>query len=327
MSKENEKYWIGFDLGGTKMLAVVFDDEFKKVGRARKKTKGNEGMDAGLKRINAVIASAIEDAGIEKSQVAGLGIGCPGPLNLKKKILHEAPNLGWSNVPIGKSIESEFGFPVTVANDVDAGIFGEYKFGAGKGSYCVVGIFPGTGVGGGCVYDGKLIRGANCTCMEIGHIQVVSGGALDGAGNRGSLESTASRLVMAGAAAQAAYRGQAPWLLKEVGTDINDIRSGALSNSVANGDKAVKKIIDDAAEHLATAVVTMVHLLAPEKVIFGGGLIEAMGEVILPIVEKSARARILPSLRDVFEVVEAKLGDDAGVMGAAALARQDVLEK
>ena len=125
-------HWIGFDLGGTKMLATVFDKDFKPVGRARKKAKGRDGMDAGLQRINGVIAEAMEDAGVAKKQVRGLGIGCPGPLDLKKRRIRTAPNLGWENVPIASSIESEFGFPVAIANDVDAGVFGEYMFGAGK---------------------------------------------------------------------------------------------------------------------------------------------------------------------------------------------------
>ncbi len=324
---DDKHHWIGFDLGGTKMLAVVFDENFEPIGRARKKTKGHEGMQTGLKRINAVIAEALADANLEAEEIGGLGIGCPGPLNLKKRTIREAPNLGWKNVPIGDSIRDEFGFHVTVANDVDAGVFGEYTFGAGKGARCVVGIFPGTGVGGGCVYDGKLIRGANCTCMEIGHIPIVPDGPLDGLGNRGSLESVASRLAIAGKAAQACYRGAAPVLREKAGTDLSDIRSGALADSIAGGDMAVQAIVEKAAIYMASAVVTVVNLLAPEKVIFGGGLIEAMADTILPIVEKSARQRVLPSLRNVFEIVEATLGDDAGVMGAAALARQEVLQK
>ena len=322
----DEKHWIGFDLGGTKMLAVVYDEDFKPVGRARKKTKGHEGMEAGLNRINNVIEEAIEDANLTPEQIGGLGIGCPGPLNLKKRSIREAPNLGWVNVPIGSSIKDKFGFHVAVANDVDAGVFGEYKFGAGEGARCVVGIFPGTGVGGGCVYEGKLLRGANCTCMEIGHIPIVPDGPLDGMGNKGSLESVASRLAVAGQVAQASYRGAAPTLRERAGTDLSDIRSGALAASVKGGDKAVEQIIEKAAEYLGTAVVTTVNLLAPDKIVFGGGMIEAMGSVILPVVEKTARARVLPSLANVFEIVEAKLGDDAGVMGAAAIAKQEVAE-
>ncbi|MDG1875351.1 MAG: ROK family protein [Mariniblastus sp.] len=321
---DNESYWIGFDLGGTKMLAVVYNSDFKKVGRARKKTKGREGMAAGLKRINAVISAAMDDAGVSAQQVKGLGIGCPGPLDLKKRQIRTAPNLGWDDVPVAKSIENEFGFPVTISNDVDAGVFGEYSFGAGKGARCVFGIFPGTGIGGGCVYEGKLFRGANCTCMEIGHVPILPQGRLDGAGNAGTLEAVASRLSIASDASAAAYRGQAPVLLEDAGTDLSNIRSGALANSVANGDKAVKQIIEKACDHLATSVVTIVHLMAPDIIVFGGGLIEAMPKLMLPRIEKAARQRILPSLRDVFEIKEAKLGDDAGVMGAAALAKQSV---
>ncbi len=318
-------YWIGVDLGGTKILAVVFNDQFEPIGRARKKSKGHEGMELGLKRINQLIREALEDAKITLDMVKGLGIGCPGPLDLKKRLIRTAPNLGWENVPIADSIEAEFKIPVTVANDVDAGVFGEYKFGAGKGARCVVGIFPGTGIGGGCVYEGKILRGANCTCMEIGHIPLVPAGPLDGAGNVGSLEGMASRLSIAGAAAQACFRGQAPYLMEKVGTDVADIRSGTLADSVNNGDTAIAEIIDHTCGYLALSVVTVVHLLAPDVIVFGGGLIEAMSERMLPQIEKIARRRVLPSLRDVFKIVKANLSDDAGAMGAAALARQSVL--
>ena len=156
------KYWVGFDLGGTKMLAVVLDQNFQIIGRARKKTKGHEGMQAGLSRIKNVIELACQDADIAPDALSGIGIGCPGPLDLAKKEIVEAPNLGWTHVPIGSSLESEFGCPVTVANDVDAGVFGEYRFGAGKNARCVAGIFPGTGIGGGCVYEGPFDPRGQC---------------------------------------------------------------------------------------------------------------------------------------------------------------------
>ena len=326
MTDSIKDHWIGFDLGGTKMLAVVYDNKFKQLGKARKKTKGHEGMELGLKRINAVIQEALEDAKVDAKHVKGLGIGCPGPLDIKKKMIRTAPNLGWDEVPIGDSIEKQFGFPVTVANDVDAGVFGEYQFGAGKGKRCVVGIFPGTGIGGGCVYEGKLFRGANCSCMEIGHISVLPGGPIDGANNHGSLEAVASRLTIAGQSALAAYRGQAPNLLEKAGTDIASIRSGAISDSIKKGDKAVKQIVIDACEYLAVSVAAVVHLMAPDVIVFGGGLIEAMPDVMLPEIKKQAQKKIMPALQGVYEIVEAKLGDDAGVMGAAALAKQAVEE-
>lgn len=318
----DKPYWIGVDLGGTKISSVVFDSNFEPVGRARKKTKGREGMEAGLKRINDLIHQALLDAKVSATEVKGLGVGCPGPLDFEKREIRSAPNLGWSNVPIARSIEKEFKFPVTLANDVDSGVFGEYRFGAGRNARCVVGIFPGTGVGGGCVYEGKLLRGTNWSCMEIGHIPLVPAGPLDAAGNPGSLEGMASRLSISGLAAQACYRGQAPNLLEIAGTDVANIRSGQLSEAIKKGDSAILEIVENANQYLALAVVTLVHILAPNVIIFGGGLIEELGDRMLPQIEKLARKRILPSLRDVFKITRTKLGDDAGVKGAAALAAQ-----
>jgi len=323
MAKNTEKeYWVGFDLGGTKMLCEVFDNDFQIVGRSRRKTKGHEGMTAGLKRINNNIHEAIADAGINSDAIQGIGIGCPGPLDFREGLIREAPNLGWKNIPIKDSIESEFDCPAVIANDVDAGLFGEYQFGAARDTRCAFGIFPGTGVGGACVYEGKLFRGTNTSCMEIGHIPLLRKGPLDGAGNSGSLESVASRLAIAAGAAQAAYRGQANYVMENAGTDIGQIRSSVLAKSIQSGDDAVTAIVEQAAEHLGLAVVTVVHLLAPDVIVFGGGLIEAMAGKILPIVEEVARTRILPSLKHEFSIVAAELGDDAAAMGAAALARQ-----
>jgi glucokinase len=321
-----QNYWIGVDLGGTKMLSAVFDQDFQQVGRARKKTKGHEGMESGLKRIEEVIAESIQLAGIAPEQVGGLGIGCPGPLDFEKREIRYAPNLGWNDVPIARRIEADFGIPVAIANDVDAGVFGEYKFGAGRNARCVVGIFPGTGVGGGCVYEGHLLRGTNWTSMEIGHIPLIPLGPLDGAGNSGSLEGMASRLAIAGQAAQAAYRGQAPNLMRIAGTDIVNIRSGQIAEAIQKGDQAILDIVLSANRYLALAVVTVVHLLAPDVVVFGGGLVEELHEHMLGPIEKMARKQVLPTLKDTFKIAKAKLGDEAGVRGAAALAQQAVAE-
>ncbi len=321
--KESE-HWVGFDLGGTKMLSVVYDANFKPLGRSRKRTKGHEGQKAGLQRIVQTIEEALEDAGLKRKDVRGIGIGCPGPLDIKAGVIHQAPNLGWKNVPVRATLESEFKCPAVVANDVDSGVFGEYMFGAGKGANCVVGIFPGTGIGGGCVYRGQLIQGKNCTCMEIGHIPIMAEGPLDGAGNVGTLESLASRLAISSAAAAAAYRGQAPNLLADAGTDISNIRSGAIKDSIDKGDKVVRKIVEHAAGHLSRAVVTMVLLMAPECVVLGGGLVEAMPDIFVDEVTRQTRSQLLPAYRDVFKIVPARLGDDAAVLGAAAWARQSL---
>jgi glucokinase len=322
---ESNGCWVGFDLGGTKMLAVVYDSNFKALGLSRKKTKGHEGKKAGLERMVAVVEEAMQEASVKREDLRAIGIGCPGPLDLKRGIIHEAPNLGWKHVAVRDTLQDEFHCPTVVSNDVDAGVFGEYKFGAGQGANCVVGVFPGTGIGGGCVYQGQLIQGANCTAMEIGHIPIMPQGPLDGAGNAGTLEALASRLAISSAAAAAAYRGHAPCLMDAVGTDIASIRSGALAKSMKE-DPAVRQILEQATQHLSLGVVTLVHLLAPDVIVLGGGLVEAMPEFFVKSVSKAVRERVLPAYRDVFKVLPAALGDDAAVLGAAAWAREQLLK-
>lgn len=324
MAQAEPTHWIGFDLGGTKMMADVYDGQFKRVACSRKKTKGHEGTAAGLKRIIAVIEEALAEAELASKDLAGIGIGCPGPLDLKQGIVLEAPNLGWKNVPVKKVLESHFKCPTIVANDVDAGVYGEYEFGAGKRARCVIGIFPGTGIGGGCVYQGNLLQGTNCSCMEIGHIPLLSDGPLDGVGNAGSLEAVASRLAVSASAAQAAFRGQAPWLMEKRGTTLSDIRSGDLADAIQNGDLFISQIVEKAAEHVGMAVVTAVHLLAPDIVVLGGGLVEAMPELYLRAVRRTFRKRVLPSFREITQIVAAQLGDQATAMGAAAWARKSL---
>ncbi|WP_166820206.1 ROK family protein [Thalassoroseus pseudoceratinae] len=322
MSEQTPKtHWLGFDLGGTKMMATVFDDQFKPLGSKRKRTKGYEGLEAGLERIEATILKALDDAEIDADGLAAIGIGCPGPIDVERGRMIEAPNLGWRNVDIADKLRKKFGCQVVVLNDVDAGVYGEYLFGAGKRARCVVGVFPGTGIGGGCVYRGEIIQGRHVTCMEVGHTQIMAGGPITGNDRQGSLESVASRLAIAAAAAQEAYRGEAPHLRKAVGTNIADIRSGALADSVENGDDSVKRIIKSAAAHIGNAVGGLVHLLAPEVIVLGGGLVEAMPELYVKEVEKTVADFIMPSYKKTYRIETAKLGDDAAVLGAAAWAK------
>ena len=222
-------------MGGTKMLAKVFDASFKELARVRKKTRAQDGGDAGLARMTGLIHDALDDAHLSASDLAGIGMGCPGPLDLDRGILLDLPNLGWHHLGVKKAMEKTFKCPVAIINDVDAGTYGEYRFGAGRKARCALGVFPGTGIGGGCVLDGTLIRGKVNSCMEIGHMTVVPDGPLCGCGKRGCLEAVASRLAVASAAAVAAYRGEAPALLAEAGMDLSNIKSGSLARSIAAG--------------------------------------------------------------------------------------------
>ena len=318
--------WIGFDLGGTKMMAVVYDENLKPLGRRRRKTKGSEGAESGIERIESTIEKALEEADVDAQRVAGIGIGCPGPVDPVRGIIRTAVNLGWDEVPIAAELTKRFKCPTWVLNDVDAGVYGEYRFGAAKSARCTVGIFPGTGIGGGCVYEDTILHGRNITCMEIGHTRISSSSRTSGFELTGTLEAEASRMAIAAEAAKAAFRGDAPYLMKEAGTDLSEIRSGALADSVAAGDKAVKDLIVSASETIGIAVVNIVHLLAPDMIVLGGGLVEAMEDLIVSTVKKTARANCLEPYRNTFDVVAAKLGDDAAVLGAAAWAQKKVTE-
>jgi glucokinase len=326
MNHQNSKYWIGFDLGGTKMLAVLFNSALQPLNRQRRKTKSHLGVQAGVDRITDSIEQVLEEAGITKHQLAGIGMGCPGLLDLDKGILLEASNLGWKNAPLKDTLQSHFNCPTIIANDVDAGVFGEYCQGAAQNARCVLGIFPGTGIGGGCVYDGKILHGSNRSCFEIGHIRVQENGLKCSCGQYGCLETVASRLAIAAEAAQLAHRGQAPSLMELAGTDLSKIKSGMLARSIKKGDTAVRELVCHASRHIGVAIGSMIHLLNPEVIVLGGGLVEAMPELILPEARNAANHFILPSFRNTFKIVSAQLGDDATASGAAAWA-QKALEK
>ena len=317
-------YWVGFDLGGTKMLTCVYDPDFKPLALKRRKTKAHEGAKAGLARMVELVESALEEAGVTRKQVGAIGIGSPGPLDLAAGEIIESPNLAWKRAPLRTHFKEAFGVPAIVLNDVDAGVYGEYRFGTGRKSRCVVGIFPGTGIGGGCVYEGRLISTPSQSCMEIGHLPLVPDGPLCGCGRRGCLEAVASRLAIASAAAAAAHRGDAPHLLEAVGTDISAIRSSALADSIAAGDAAVEDIVRTSARWIGRAAAAAVNLLLPDTVVLGGGLVEAMPDLYLPEVQKAARAHAMPAFRKSFKVVVAEMGDDSTVAGAAAWAAYQV---
>ena len=321
--------WVGFDLGGTKMLSVVYDENFKPLGRKRRKTKALNGLESGVDRLLQTIHDAIKDSDIDPKQLEGIGIGCPGTLNLEKGILEYAPNLGWHNLHVEKLLQEEFGCPAVLANDVDLGVYGEFCFGAGQDAHNVLGVFPGTGIGGGFVYEGKILTGKKTSCMEIGHWPLIPDGPMCGCGKQGCLEAVASRLAISAAVVQAAFRGDAPHLAKVAGTELSNVCSSLLAESIEKGDLVIEEIVRTAARHIGTAVAGLVHLLAPDIVILGGGLVEAMENIFVEEVEETAKQRVMPTYRKSFKVVPAELEDDAAVLGAAAWASKSlkVLER
>ncbi len=318
------EYWIGFDLGGTKMMAVVFGPDLKPVGQERKKTRGRDGAASGIERVQDTIRIALGEARIKPAQLAGIGIGCPGPVNPGNGTVYGLTNLGWKNLNLKRLLEKNFACPVVIVNDVDAGTYGEYVVGAAKGARSALGVFPGTGVGGGFVYQGEILSGGTISCMELGHLCVQPGGALCGCGRRGCLETVASRLTIATAAAAAAYRGEAPALLKLGGTDIATLRSGVLAQAIRDGDAVVEAIVVNAAEWLGLGIGAVVNLLAPDVVVIGGGLVEAMPDLILKTVRRAVQASVMQPFKTRVSIKPARLGDAAVATGAATWAARSI---
>ena len=322
MIKRGKKVWVGFDLGGTKMMATVYDGAFKAKASAKAKTPVNEGPKAVLARIRETILEALQEAKIPVRALAGIRVGCPGVLDLDKGVILEAPNLAWKRVPLRALLTSWFHCPVVLVNDVDAGTYGEYRFGAGKGARTLVGVFPGTGIGGGCVYAGKLLRGKTGSAMEIGHLPIREHGRLCGCGKRGCLEALAGRLAISAEVAQAAFRGEAPYVAANAGSDLKKMKSGLLAKAVKAGDGAVERIIRDAMRLMGRAIGGVVNLLAPDVVVLGGGLVEAVPRIVLEETKAGIQETAMASFLRQFRVVEADLGDDATTLGAAALAAE-----
>jgi glucokinase len=188
-----------------------------------------------------------------------------------------------------------------------------------KGARNVIGIFPGTGIGGGLILDGQLFRGSTGNAGELGHVIVEPNGPLCGCGRRGCLEALASRVVVASQVAALAFRGDAPTIVKYAGTDIARIRSRMLAEAIANGDKRVEEVVRRAARYVGIAMGSFVNIFSPDMFVLGGGLVERLEDIFLEETERAMRQHSFPFLARNVKVKVARLGNDAVVMGAAKL--------
>ena len=220
-------------------------------------------------------------------------------------------------------LEANLSIPTFVDNDVNVGTLGEYAFGAGQGVKNLVGIFVGTGIGGGIILDGKLFHGVNKTAGEVGHMIVEAKGPRCGCGNFGCLEAVASRTAITRDLQKAILKkGKKSKLTELNGGNLDLIRSKAIARAVKHGDKLTIKVVQRAAKYLGISVASIVHFLNPEMVVLGGGVVEAMGDSLLDPIRHAAAEYALPTTMDGVQIVAATLGDNAGVIGASVLARE-----
>lgn len=317
--------FVGVDIGGTKLHALVADAEGHVFGRARKKVGKDRSFAAVLDRVVSVAREACAEARIELAAVTAVGVGAPSPVLPDGTAVH-APNLGWEQVPLAPTLARMLGRPCVAANDCDAGTFGEVRFGAARGARTAVGLFVGTGLGGGIVVDGQLINGDNHKAAEVGHMIVERDGRRCGCGHRGCLEAYASKTGMANRLARLCEKtGRTTVLADRCEGDWSQLKAGMLADAYGAGDELAVEVIDEAADYLGLGIGNLVTLLGPGIVVLGGGVISALGPALLDRIRAAAASVSWPpsSFEDT-RLELAALGDDAVALGAVAWAARSL---
>lgn len=320
---QGDRHFIGVDLGGTNIQTGVLDGKDKIVGRSKTKTKAEQGSDEVIKRIAKSVHDAIDDAKLKPDDIAGLGIGAPGAADYKKGVVINAVNLRWNNFPLAKELEKALKLPVTIDNDVNVGVWGEHVAGAGKGFDEMIGVFVGTGIGGGLVLRGSLYHGHFLTAGEIGHTVVHADAPL----GRRTLENCASRTNVVNLLTQLILANHDSKVLDIAGGDLGDIRSKTLSKAVGDKDKLTIEVIRSTARYVGVSIANMVTMLSLPCAVVGGGLAEALGDTYVDWVREAFEEAVFPPELKACKVLTSKLGDDAGVMGAALIARERLRDK
>lgn len=313
--------YAGIDLGGTKMLAVIVDENGGILASEEQPTLAEEGAERVMARMADIVRRLVAASG---RQVKTLGVATAGTLDPADGTVLMAVNLGWTDVPLGRTLASELGMKVTVENDANAAAYGEWKAGAGRGTRHCVFVTVSTGVGGGIISDGRLVRGLTASAGEIGHITIDWNGPLCGCGNVGCLELYASGTAIgkAGAAAAAADPAAGRAMLEQAGGDASRITSREVAAAAAGGDALAAQVLREAGRALGVGLASIIHMTNPELIILGGGA-SKIGAPLLGPMEEAMRRHTIPSVGDKVRIVPPELGVPAGAIGAALFAEAE----
>jgi glucokinase len=312
----------GIDLGGTKIEAVVVDARNNVLGAARHPTPLQGGPPDVAAQLTAAMREACQTAGIEPATLRGVGVGSPGIVNEETGVVSTARNLpGWAGAyELGAVLQQQLGTPVSVGNDVDVATQAEFHLGAGKPYHSVLGVFWGTGVGGGLILDGKPWVGRG-GAGEIGHMVVRVNGRRCPCGRRGCMEAYAGRGAMEARARKRLKKGDKTKLFKLMEKrGRTRLTSAVWWHALEQRDKLATKLIDEAVEALGAGIASAVNLLDVQAVIIGGGLGVRFGEPYVQLISKAMHPHLFNDTRPP-DVKVAMLGDLGGAIGAALLAR------
>lgn len=316
------EYVVGVDLGGTKILAGVFDTQLHCLARNKMSTKSERGPEAVVERIARCVKDAVDEHDLTLKQIRAVGLGAPGAVDPESGRVLFAPNLDWTDLPLKKLLEKELSLPVFIENDCNASMLGVYEAELNSKPRNAIGIFVGTGIGGGLILDGKLYSGFNRTAGEIGHMVLEVGGPKCNCGNQGCFEALASRTAIFRKITTAVKAGQKTVLTEMLGGDLSELRSGDLRRAIRKGDKFVEKVIEEAAEYTGIGVANLINIFNPEVVVLGGGVISALEDEMMAIIVATAQDYAMNGTTKGIEIVASKAADDACITGAAVLARK-----
>ena len=319
MAKQPAKpYKICLDIGGTKVLGAIFNEKNEIIYRLKKKTR-EEGDDTGNVEnvIISVAGEMIREAGIKSSQIQAIAAGAPGVIDAQSGIVLFSPNLPWRDYDIRTPIEKKFKVPFYIGNDVNVGVLGEYTYGAARGYTNVVGFFVGTGMGGGLILDGKLFTGSHFKGAEYGHEIRDPEGPLCGCGQRGCLEAFSSKKGMSAYILQQMGRGRKSLMEGKIENGV--FKSKTLKKALAEHDEVSMEAVDRACHYLAIATGNMINTFSPDIVVYGGGVMEAMGDLFLEKILREVDRYCMPSIRTTVELKAAGLGDDSILYGALSM--------
>ncbi len=313
-----EKYNICLDVGGTKVLGAIFNEKDEIIYRLKKRSKSEgEGTTDVEKVIISVVEEMIKASGIDRKKLNAIASCAPGVIDQDRGVVLFTPNLPWRDYDIAGAMRQKFGVPFFVGNDVNLGVLGEFKFGAARGYENIVGFFPGTGMGGGLILNGKLYTGHRFKAAEYGHMILDPEGPLCGCGQRGCLEAFSSKKGMSDYIRQQVSRGRECMLAEDVQNGV--FRSKRLKKALAAKDKVAIEAVDRACHYLAIATGNMINTISPDLVLYGGGIMEALGPLFLEKILAELDRYCMTSIRPTVELRIAELGDDSILYGDLAL--------
>ena len=315
------KRQLVIDLGGTKIASAIFSNN-KIIARDHIFTLAHEGVSKVLSRLIISLENLLKKTNLNPSQIESICIASAGIIDMSKGIVTVSPNLSdWHDVPIRSKIEEHLGIDTYLLNDASAAALGEYTLGAGKNSNNVIYITVSTGIGGGIIINGELYLGTIGGAGEIGHMSIKENGPLCYCGNRGCLETLASGTAIAREAIRLVRKGGKTSLSSMTGNKIENVTAKEVSIAAHQGDTLAKEVVLKAANYLGIGMANVVNIFNPDMIIIGGS-VSKIGELLFKPVRRQVIKRAFGLPMKTVSIVPSKLGDDAGLIGAAIFARQ-----